>query len=70
MRIWQCSTSTMLYSEFDSLVGCRTTEYEGYVPMTAYNLHVVLSRLVKASICVTLYECLCHPYIESPPTLR
>ncbi len=42
----------MLFSEFDSLVGCRTPEYEDYVPMKAYKL--VLSRLFKVSVCIAL----------------
>ncbi len=57
----------MLFCEFDSLVGYRTTEKEGQGPMKAYNL--VLGRFFKASVCVTLYECPWHPYIESLPTL-
>ncbi len=28
---FQVSTSAMLFYEFDCLVGCRTTEFEGYV---------------------------------------
>ncbi len=35
--------------------------------MKAYNL--VLSRVFQGSVCVTLYECPCHPYIENLPTL-
>ncbi len=57
----------MLFCEFDGLVGCKPTEYEGLVPMKAYNL--VLSRFFKASVSVTLYECPWHPYTESLPTL-
>ncbi len=30
---FQFSTSAMPFCVFDCLVGCRTTEYEGYVPM-------------------------------------
>ncbi len=42
----------------------------GYIhicAMTAYN--VVLSRFFKAAVCISLYECLCHLYIESVSTL-
>ncbi len=35
--------------------------------MKAYNL--VIGRFFEASVCVTLYECPWHPYIESLPTL-
>ncbi len=64
---FQFSTSAILFSEFGSLVDYRTTEKEGYVRMKAYNL--VYGRFFKASVCVTLYECPWHPYIESLPTL-
>ncbi len=53
LATFQFSTSVMLFSEFDSLVGCRTTEYEGYVPTKAYS--IALSSVFKASICVMLY---------------
>ncbi len=48
---FQFSTSAILFGEFVGVVGCRT-EYEGWVPMKAYNL--VLSRFFKASVSVTL----------------
>ncbi len=35
---FQFSTSATLFCEFVGLDGCRTNEYEGYVPMKAYNL--------------------------------
>ncbi len=52
---FQFSTSAILFSEFDSVVGYRTTDKEGQGPMEAYNL--VLGRFFEASVCVTLYEC-------------
>ncbi len=35
---FQFITSAILFSEFDTLVSCRTPEYEGYVPLKAYTL--------------------------------
>ncbi len=35
--------------------------------MKAYNL--VIGRFFEASVCVTLYECPWHPYIQRLPTL-
>ncbi len=46
---FQFTTSAMLFGEFDGLVGFRTTEYEGYVPMKAY-YNLILSRFFKASV--------------------
>ncbi len=43
---FQFSTSAMLFCEFDSLVGYRSTEKD----MKAYNL--VLGRFFEASVCI------------------
>ncbi len=34
----QFSTSAMLFSDFDTLVSCRTPEYEGKAPTKDYTL--------------------------------
>ncbi len=48
---FQFSTSAMLFSEFDSLVGYRTGRLGAYESL--YNL--VLGRFFEASVCIMLY---------------
>ncbi len=56
----QFGTSAMVDSDFGGLGGYRTLEYEGQVPTKPYNCKV---------LCHVVGTCLCHPYIQSLPTL-
>ncbi len=79
---FQVGTSVMVASDFDSLRGYRTLEYEGQVPTKPYNC--CFSRVFQASVCIATYGmsvpslhtestdsviCICYGLITNPAGL-
>ncbi len=75
---FQFGTSAMVASDFDGLGGYRTLAYEGQVPtkfsrlpfVFFYFLYIFFYNIYAIVQWLLLHmACLCHPYIQSLPTL-